>query len=221
MGSSAVQSGLSLATSLVQGIQANKLKKKADAAMPDQTDPTQLSFLADLNQKRKAIDTGADFQQATQEADANQATANDAIVGASGGNTNSLMQALLQSQNAAGTQKNRAIADGQQQQMQYNSAYGNMLNKIAARKLELQMQQSQQARGEWATMKQKANQNFMAGIGGLLGGKKPGAPATAGAPVAEAPAAAPEASAPAGGAASAISGASDTSGELSTLLGGI
>ena len=166
----AAGAGFSLATGAIQNLQALKLKNKADAAMPELIDPNQASYLANLNQKRKSIETGADFSEATRQADVNQAAANSAILGASGGDSGSAIQGLLQAQNVAGTQKNKAIAQGQNQQFAYDTAYGNMLNQISARSLQLQLLRSQQARAEWAQKKQMANQNTNAGIGRLLSG---------------------------------------------------
>src|SRR5258706_16403435 len=60
-GLSLIPAGVSLASSLIQNIGAKKKGKQADTLMPGSIDPRQAAFLAELNQKRKAIDTGADF----------------------------------------------------------------------------------------------------------------------------------------------------------------
>jgi hypothetical protein len=174
-GKDTLKSGVSLATGLLQSIQANKLKKEAESLSPDLTDPGQMGFLAELNQKRKSIEAGAEYNAAMQEADASQATASDAIVNASGGDVSGTIQGLLQSQGVAGRQKNAAIGQGQQKQLAYDTAYGRLLDDVTARKLELQLLAKNQKMAEWAKKKQFASQNVMAGIGGLLGGKKPGA----------------------------------------------
>lgn len=165
-----------LATGLIQTVQAGKLKKKADAAMPDLVDPNQAAYLAELNQKRKSIETGADFTEAMQQADTSQASTNDALLKSSGGNIGATIQALLQSQSVAGDVKNKALAQGQAQQFNWDTAYGSQLNKIATTKRQLQLYDSQQKRAEWAQKKQTASQNVNAGISGLLGvmGQKKG-----------------------------------------------
>lgn len=172
----AMGAGLGLATGLFQQIQANALKKKANSALPPTIDPRQASFLAELNQKRKAIDTGADFASGMNAINQTNATTNNAIVNASGGDAGGTLQGLLQSEGVANQGKNNVLAQGQQQQMQYNSMFNDLNNKIAGRALQLQMYRSQQARAEWAQKQQHASQNLQAGMAGAsslmsMGGK--------------------------------------------------
>lgn len=162
------QAGLSLGTGIMQQIQANRLKNKADASVPELVDPNQSAFLAELGQKRKSIETGADFAAGMNAIDATNAGTNEAITRNTGGDVGGTIQALLQSQRAAGDSKNQVIAQGQQQQNQVSAAYQGMLDKIAARRLQLQMYNSQQARAEWAKKQQQASQNLMAGAGRML-----------------------------------------------------
>lgn len=174
------QAGVSGITSLIQGIQAKRLKDKANAAMPELVDPGQAAFLSELNQKRRSIDTGADFAAGMQAIDATNAGTNDALVRNGGGDSGGTIQALLQSERVAGDSKNNVLAQGQNQQMAYNSMYGDLLNKMSARKMQLQLLQSQQARAEWAEKQQAASKNFMGFLGGgPMMGKK-GDPSQAG-----------------------------------------
>jgi len=177
------QAGVSGITSLVQQIQANKLKKKADAAFPELVDPNQAGYLAELNQKRRSIETGADFAAGMQSVNATQAGTNEAITRAAGGDVSGTMQALLQAQAGASAAKNQVLAQGQNQQMQYNTLYGDLLDQIAGRKMNLQLMRSQQTRAEWAAKQKAANQNFMGFIGGAPGmGKKGDLSQSAGTP---------------------------------------
>lgn len=160
------QAGVSGITAVIQGIKAKKLKDKADAAMPELVDPGQAAFLSELQQKRRSIDTGADFATGMQAIDATNTGTNDALVRNGGGDAGATMQALLQSERVAGDSKNNVLAQGQQQQMQYNSMYGSLLNDMSQRKLELQLMQSQQARAEWAKMQSNAAKNFQGFLGG-------------------------------------------------------
>lgn len=172
----AIGAGLGIATSAIQGIQAARLKKKAEAAMPELVDPNQAAFLSELNQKRRSIETGADFAGAMDNIDATTAGTQEAITRNTGGDVGGTIQALLQAQQTGNMAKNAAIGQGQQQQMQANSMYGNLLNQIAARRFSLQQQQSQQALAEWGQKKQTSNQNAMAGVtgaAGILGQMKP------------------------------------------------
>lgn len=159
------QAGLGIGTGLLQTIQANKLKKEAESYLPAYADPRQSAFLAELQQKRRSIDTGADFAAGMSAIDTTNAGTNEAIVRSTGGDVAGTIQALLQSQGIANQGKNQVLAQGQQQQMQYNQLYKSTLDRIEQRKLELQMYRSQQARAEWAKKQQIANQNMMAGLG--------------------------------------------------------
>lgn len=166
------KSMLSLGSGLLQNLQAHNLKNKANQAMPPLVDPNQAAFLSELHQKRKSIETGADFAAGENALGATNAGTNDAILRSEGGDVGGTIQGLLQSQRSTNDAKNNMLAQGENQQAQYTGMYGDFLNKIAARKLQLQMYNSQQARAEWAQKQQTANQNTMAGLGGLLSGKQ-------------------------------------------------
>lgn len=165
--------GLSLGTGLVQKIQANKLKREADSAMPAPIDPNQAGFLSELNQKRASLDAGTAYAAGLNNINAAKAGTDNALVQAGGGNTSGTIQSLLQSERTSGDSLNNLNAQGQQQQNFQQSAYGDLLNKIAGRRMQLELLNSQQKRGEWAEKAQSANMNFMAGAAGipsLLGG---------------------------------------------------
>lgn len=171
--SKATSGAMGLGMGLIQSIQAKKLKDRADSAFPDLVDPSQAAFLSELGQKRKSLDTGSAFATGMQNIDASQAGTNEAITRASGGDTGATMQALLQGQRVAGDSKNAVLAQGQGQQLAYTQMYQGMLDQIAARKLQLQMQRSQQAQAEWAAKQKSASQNLMTGIAGFSGAGSP------------------------------------------------
>ena len=159
--------GIGLATGLLQEYKANKLKKAADSAYPGLTDPMQAGFLSELEQKRRSIETGSAFQSGMNTINDQNADTNAAIVKSTGGDVGSTIQSLLQASRGAANAKNQVLAQGQQNQMGYDQMYGSLLNQISARKLQLQMQRSQQNLAEWSKMKQGANQNTQAGIAGF------------------------------------------------------
>lgn len=163
-GGKAAMSGI---TGIIQAIQAKNIKKKADAALPPAIDPRQAAFLSELNQKRKAIDTGAEFNTGMNAVNATNAATNDAIVKSTGGDAGGTIAGLLKSERAAGDGVNNVIATGQNQQMQYNSMFNDLNNKISARALQLQMYKSLQARAEATQKQQTANQNLMGALGNV------------------------------------------------------
>jgi hypothetical protein len=156
-----------LATSLVQGIQASRLKKKADAAFPELTDPRQTSFLAELNQKRKSLDMGAAYASGMNAIDTTNAGTNDAIVKAAGGDTGATLQALIQSQAASGAAKNNVLAQGQQQQYAYTKAAEDLNNLVSARELQLGLLRHNQYQAQWDKKSNAAGANLMAGVAAL------------------------------------------------------
>lgn len=172
--SKATSGAMGIGMGIIQSIQAKKLKDRANSAFPDLVDPSQAAFLSELGQKKKSLDTGSAFATGMQNIDATQAGTNEAITRASGGDTGATMQALLQGQRVAGDSKNAVIAQGQNQQLAYTQMYQGMLDQIAARKLQLQMQRSQQAQAEWAAKQKSASQNLMTGIAGFSGAGSPG-----------------------------------------------
>ena len=157
-------SGIGTVTALVQTIQAMNAKKRANAAAPEKIDPRQAAFLSELAQKRKSIDTGAEFATGMQTVDDTMAGTNDAIVHSSGGDAAGTVQALLQSAVLAGKQKNQVLAQGQQQQNFNTGLFANTLDKIAARKMQLQLADEAQARAEWAAKSNDAFQNWQGSI---------------------------------------------------------
>lgn len=171
--SKATSGAMGIGMGIIQGIKAKKLKDKADAAMPELVDPGQAAYLSELQQKRRSIDTGADFAAGMSAVDTTNAGTNSAIVNATGGDVSGTIQALLQSERVSNDSKNQVLAQGQQQQMQYNSMYGNLLNDMAQRSLELKLMRSQQARAEWAKMQSNASKNLMAGAAGFSGAGSP------------------------------------------------
>lgn len=164
-----MKTGLSLGSAAVQGIKANKLKKDAESAYPDLIDPQMSSYLSELAQKKRSMETGADFASSMKNIDQSIAGTQENLTNVTGGDTGGTIQAMLQAQMTGQNAKNQALAAGQQNQLAYENLYGNTLRRIADQKLQLQMQRSQQRLAEWARMKQSANQNFMAGMGSLTG----------------------------------------------------
>lgn len=173
--------GMSIGSGLGGSLDAMKSKKEADSLFPDYVSANQASFLAELNQKRRALETGADTAAALQQADMSQASTNQAIARAAGGNVSNILQGILGAQKNAGMIKNAALAQASQNQMGLNNAYQNMLNLVEQRKLELELMQSQQNRANWAASQRDAMANFNAGIGMMASGQQQGQP-TSGVP---------------------------------------
>jgi len=168
-----VKGGTQAALGIIQNIQANKLKKNADSAAPPLVDPNQAAFLSELNQKRASLDSGTAFAAGINNINATGAGTNNALVRAGGGDVGGTIQSLLESERATNDSKNQLMGQGQHEQDFNNTMYGDLLNKVSARKMQLQLQKSQQLRAEWAQKQQGANQNTMAGFTNLAGSLMP------------------------------------------------
>jgi hypothetical protein len=149
------------AIQMLQGLQS---KKKAESAFPSLVDSNQAAMLAELNQKRKSIDTGADFASALNYIDQTAAGTQGNIVRSTGGDVQGTITALTKSQTASDMAKNQAIAQGQEQQMQYTGMANALNNLIADRKMHLQLSRYQQKMTEWAQSMKEGKTNFIAGL---------------------------------------------------------
>lgn len=156
-----VQTG---AMGVIQMIQAAGLKKDAQSAAPPLYDPMQMGFLSDLNQKRKSLDVGSGYAAPMNAIGASTAGTQGSIIQGGGGNFAGTMDALLKSERVGQDQQNQVLANGANQQLQYNSMYGELLNKVASRKLQLQNAAHQQLLAEWAQKQQTGEANLMAGM---------------------------------------------------------
>jgi hypothetical protein len=156
-----VQTG---AMGAIELMQAHKLKKEAASAMPGFYDPQQMSFLSELNQKRRSLDTGSGYAAGMNAIGATTAGTDNGILSAGGGNVGGTMQALLSAQRNAGDAQNQVLANGEQQNMKYNSMYGELLDKVAGRKYQLQMQKHSELMAQWAQQHKAGMSNLMAGM---------------------------------------------------------
>jgi len=158
------QSSLGIGTGAYQLNEARKNKKAAEANMPQGVDPQQAAFADELNQKRESINTGSAYAAGMNEADQGQASANSGIVNATGGDVQGTVDALIKAQRASGEQRNNILAQGDASQRFYTGMYGSMVDKIAQRKLELQLLRHNQNMAEWATNRKAGMANLMGGI---------------------------------------------------------
>jgi len=144
----------------LQSLKARRAKKQAEALMPGASDPTQLAFLAEMNQKRRALNTGSEFAADMGYLKQAAAGTNQAIVQAGGGDVAGTMQALLGSQANVGRSMNQVLARADEQQKFYNTFTSDLTNKIAQRRMEIALSKSLQERAEWAQGAQDSYANI-------------------------------------------------------------
>jgi hypothetical protein len=149
---------------IMQMLQGMQSKKQGQNFIPSYEDPRQLAMLAEINQKRKSLETGADVASAINAANQAQAATQAGIVKSTGGDIGGTVQALLQSERNTAGARNQALAQGAQRQLQYTGLAKDLLDNIEARKLQLQMYRSQQKMAEWARSMSSGQQNFLTGL---------------------------------------------------------
>jgi hypothetical protein len=157
----------------IQLLQAHHLKKEAASAMPGFYDPQQQQFLSELNQKRRSLDTGSGYAAGMNAIGATTAGTQNGILSAGGGNVGGTMQALLQSQRLGSDQQNQVLANGEQQNMQYNQMYNELLDKVAGRKMQLQLLNHDHLYNQWQQKQKAGSSNLMAGLGMAASGNQP------------------------------------------------
>lgn len=146
-----------------QMISANKAKKRAADDMPEMVDPAQGAFLAELQQKKNALNTGSEYASSLDAIGDNMAQTQDTLAGNSGGDVGGTVSALLKSQMVANKGTGNMLAQGQQSEGMYTGLYGNLLDKVAQRKMELGLLGHAQNMAEWAQDKQAGMANITAG----------------------------------------------------------
>lgn len=145
---------------LLQGKQA---KIRANEMTPENVDPMQGAFLAELQQKKNALNTGAEYTSSLDAIKQKMAQTQDVLAGNSGGDAGGTISALLKSQEVANQGEGDLLAQGQKSEMAYTGMYGDLLNKIAQRKLELGLLKRAQNEAEWAQKSQNGLSNLAAG----------------------------------------------------------
>lgn len=174
-----------LGTSAIRDFyRGKKYQKKADAAKPPLVDQGEASFLQDIENRRNNIDTGVGYASAERQADQLTANTQSNILKASGGDTGAAINGLLLAARMGGQQYNDSAVTQQAQQQNFlTQTAGGLVNKIADRKLQLQLADRAQYLAQAMQYKQQAQQmgtqllthmldTDSAGLGGMMGGGK-------------------------------------------------
>ena len=152
----------------VQGIQGMAAKKRALDATPSDVDPTQGAFLAELQQKRNALNSGAQYTSSIDAIRDKMVQTQTALGNNSGGDAGGTVSAMLKSQAVANQGVGGILAQAQQAEAQNTGMYGNMLDNIAQRKMELGLLARGQNMAKWAQKSQNASSNFMGGLAEMV-----------------------------------------------------
>lgn len=160
--------GVDALGALIKGVsqsqQGKKSGKDADALQPPLYDPQSQAFLAEINQKRKSINSGSSYAADMGAIDAGTAGTQQAIVEASGGDTAGTIQGLLASQNVANRAKNQVLANSDAMRHSNDVFAGELTKAMTARAMQLQLAQQAQKRAVWAQKKQDSMPNILGGL---------------------------------------------------------
>lgn len=147
-----------------QGAGAKRDQRAADNLQPSLYDPQQQAFLAEINQKRKSINSGSAYAADMGDINQSQAGTNQAIVQTAGGDSAGTIQGLLAAQQGAGRLKNQVLGQAGQEGQFYNTFGNNLLANISGRAMQLQLAQQTQKRAQWAQKSQDSFANITNGV---------------------------------------------------------
>lgn len=127
-----------LAGGLSAGAKQNKANKAQQIPL---VDPMEQERLSKLEQQRKSLMAGTDAitQNNIDQINKGTASVQNAITKNTGGDVSATLNGLLSAQKNAQTNINNAVAQGAQRLPYFDSASGNLLSRIAQRRLELQL----------------------------------------------------------------------------------
>lgn len=156
-------SAVGAGTGAVQLLKGRNMLKAAEEATPSDMDPTQAAFLAELAQKKNALNTGAEYSSSIDAINDKMRQTQNVITANTGGDVGGSVSALLKSQQVGNQGVGQVLAQGQQD-IQFNTGiYGDVLNKIAQRRLELGLLDRAQKMAQGTMLKQSGAANLMAG----------------------------------------------------------
>lgn len=158
---------LGTASLLGAGLANQKYKKNNEVSLVDEG---QKAFLDEINRKREALKKGTDYQYdlANKQNAKNLATTQNAVL-KSGSDIGSVMTGLNSAQKGAGEEMNQATGYLLNKAEAYDARFGEQVDKIAERKLNLQFNKYLQDLHEKSNKEQANQQNLMGAAAYLMG----------------------------------------------------
>ena len=138
--------------------------------MPPLEDPEMRSYLGYIQRKRRGIETGANYSNLYNAVGRNLANTQSGIIQASGGAAGAAITGLQRAQAGA----NNSVGDIAQQQMTdlgtWDNKYGNVLDSISQRKMDLRLLKYNQEMAEAAAKIKSGDEQVKGGTQEGLGG---------------------------------------------------
>ena len=150
---------------------ARNAQKKVDASQPVAEDPNQISRLQEIDRTRRQIATGNDplTRSRINEIQRVGATTQSNIARNTGGDVGGTVAGLLRAQRNVDSGVNQAFNQSQARLPFFENLSSQLSNRVAQRKLELNIRDQNQARAEQAQQQTFSN-NAVSGLVGSLGG---------------------------------------------------
>lgn len=142
---------------------ASALKKnKANGLQPEADDIEQRNFLNEINRKRKAINTGAAYQEQMGELKNQQASTINGMLSASGGAGGAAIAGMARAGRGTSSAFANILAQGDQKEMALTQMSDDLIQRMSGRRLDLQNYEYTRALGEAAKLEQGGMGNTLA-----------------------------------------------------------
>lgn len=149
--------------------ESGRLAAEAQAKRVPLEDPEQRMYLNELQRKRRAAETGYAYQDAASKLGQEQALASDNILRASGGAGGAAIASITNAQRATGYNMAKVAQQGEQTGLAYSQLYGNLLDTVAQRKADLQLNDYQRLLAQSEQERQAADETGMGATSELVG----------------------------------------------------
>lgn len=137
-------------------------KEKDVPALPPLVDPNQAALQEELQRRKRAIEMGTsvEFQTAREIIQRSEATLLDRVAGVTGGDVSGAVAAMERISQSTGANIGKIVSQSSQMASPYIEAISDLTNRIAQRKLELQLAARSQAMTENAQLQSDRAQSL-------------------------------------------------------------
>ena len=160
-----VPAAISVASMIYGGIKSAKAKKM----QVDQVDPRQVQFLADLERKRKMLESGQYYQPEQDAIKQQGKQAMNTITSLTGGNIGATINAINAVNRSTGRNLNQLYGNMSLESMRLQNLTGSIIESMAQRKQRVQEYAQDQAMGEAKQLTQQGMRG-LEGVGAKIAG---------------------------------------------------
>jgi hypothetical protein len=165
-----LSAGLSIGKGVYDISEGKAKRNSAISQKPPFEDPEMRQYLGYLQRKRRAIETGSMYGRQANKIGQQLADTQSGIVQVSGGNAGAAISGMLQAQRGAGEAYGDLVEKNLPLGLQYEKAYGGVLDQISQRKADLQLLGYSQDMAESAALTKGGNESLYGGLEAGIGG---------------------------------------------------